>query len=340
MITTRDLAKLAKASGTYLDASEIEVRPPVGKYLPKEWEAKLGAYKFDEAKYYILENVHLAGPNLAGFYNDDLILDVGYYGRLDLWERNDQYFKWAKVALSIDPIKIPAAMSMSGVWSGNYFHWTIDHLPTLMALWTAERREGCKIPALVWKPAKFARETLNYLETDFIEVRAAHYLVERLLVPTWPRQDGYVNPGAADFLYSIQPHRLDVPSGNVHISRRNAESRRLDNEEDVNDLLKEYDFETVAMEDFSWNGQTRIMSRAELIVGEHGAGMINALYAPNTSRVIELVSPNYTNPCVWLAACSQEMNYGFVLGESDGGKESDNYYVNPGLLKDLIERMV
>ena len=134
----------------------------------RDWE-KLRGHVFGEPQCYVVDDVRLAGPNLAGFKNDDLILPVGYYGRLDLWERNKPYFQIANECLKLEPIEIECAFSMAGVWSGTYFHWLIDHLPTLQAYYKYARMTGeMPIVLLPGKNPGFVTESLDMLGIEYI----------------------------------------------------------------------------------------------------------------------------------------------------------------------------
>jgi hypothetical protein len=339
MITTKDLAKRASSYVEYWDEETVFPNRPYGlQDMPKEWEAKFTEYKFGPSIFYKLNNVHLAGPNLAGFLKDDLILDVGYYGRFDLWERNDVFFKWALDCLTLPAKKIPVAMSMAGVWSGNYFHWMIDHLPTLMAVFKAERMYEVDIPVILHNsPSQFIIDSLNFLEQKYIVNDSNHYVVENLIVPTWPREDGFVRPSSAESLRTFNPFDNRTVNRPIHISRRNATSRRLTNEEEVTELLESYRAETLVTEKMPWKAQQMAMSSTNYVIGPHGAGLINALMCERGTRVIELVSPTYTNPCCWLAATAAGIQYSFVVGSSNVGGESADYSINPTQLRNLLE---
>jgi capsular polysaccharide biosynthesis protein len=78
-----------------------------------------------------------------------------------------------------------------------------------------------------------------------------------------------------------------------YISRQKTR-RKIVNHPDIEAILREFGFEEVFCEELSFEEQVRIFSEAEAIFGHHGAGTINAMFAPAGAAVIEAF-----NPQVW-----------------------------------------
>lgn len=318
MITAEGLLRLKDYAGWEYGEAEtvIPVPPDTADALPAEWRAKLSAHRFSPPRVSVIHNATLAGINLAGFKGDDLVLPVGYYGRLDLWERNWPYFEFAMLARQIRPVEIECAFSMAGVWSGNYFHWLVDHLPTLEAYYAYEKRTGeTPLILLASNPPAFVTESLDILGLKYRIDDHHHYRVERLVVPTWPRENGHARPGALCFLQSKyrQPHRMD--GGRLYITRRNAVNRRVVNEEELPAGYIEAE-----MERLSFAEQTTLMANVNTLIGPHGAGLAN-LVLGHAPRVIEIATPMYSNPCIWLLAQALGYEYGLVMGEPCGKED-------------------
>jgi capsular polysaccharide biosynthesis protein len=306
--------------------------PPPAGALPAEWRAKLGGQRFDPPAVTVVQDAELAGPNLAGFKDNDLLLSVGYYGRLDLWERNYPYFEMAMLARRTPAAELDCAFSMAGVWSGNYFHWLLDHLPTLAAYFEYEARTG-ETPVILLDHGapQFARDGLDQLGLAYRVDDCHHYRVRRLVVPTWPRRDGCLRPSAVQFLQARFRQPAWGGGRRLYITRRNAATRRVVNEDELTMALG---LEVVEMERLSFAAQARLAAQAELIVGPHGAGLVNAVlgYAP---RVVELATPAYANPCCWLAGAAAGCDYRLVMGAPRGVEDME---IDVEKAREAIER--
>jgi hypothetical protein len=82
----------------------------------------------------------------------------------------------------------------------------------------------------------------------------------------------------------------------IFISRR--KTRRLINENEVEQLLKEYGYQKVYFEDISICEQWSLARNAKAIVGIHGAALSSVLFNLNAVRMVELFHPGFlTNWC-------------------------------------------
>lgn len=77
-------------------------------------------------------------------------------------------------------------------------------------------------------------------------------------------------------------------SKRIFISRRDAPSRKILNEDEVFELFKIKGFERYDAGKMSIIEQIALFAQAEMIVGEHGAGLTNILFCKEGTKVIEL----------------------------------------------------
>ena len=337
MITTERLKEIANFVWEYGEAETVEIKPPVGvDPLPDEWQEKLGPYQFNKPYIAEVEDVHLAGPALVGFKDSDIILDTAYYGRLDLWERNSPHFEMAREALKYPAIEIDLAVSFGGVWSHNYFHWILDTLPKIEALREYSAETG-NFPTILLEndPPPFVFESLEPLEYGYITNEKHHYHIEGLVVPQNRRKFGMVPPGVVDYLRELYPSDVMYSTPDLYITRKEARNRRVDNEEELTDYLLERGYGTRMLEKNSFAEQRDMCAVAENIISPHGAGLVNMVWA-DSPKVIELVTPDYTNPCCWLIAAGKGWDYGFVMCEP---LEGENMKVDIGKLHEVAEMM-
>jgi hypothetical protein len=104
---------------------------------------------------------------------------------------------------------------------------------------------------------------------------------------------GFVPAECLDWLreqtYSLFGLNPDEPFRKLYVTRRNAKVRRFINEEEVAAYLRERGFEVVALETLPLQEQIRRFAEAEVIVAQHGAGLVNLLFA-QAPRVLEVCS--------------------------------------------------
>ena len=102
------------------------------------------------------------------------------------------------------------------------------------------------------------------------------------------------------------------------VDRRDARSRPLANEDAVIAALEPLGIEPVAAEHLSGAAQIALFRHAELVVGPHGAGLANLLFASPGCRVIELQMDAY---CHWgfrRIAALKGLPYDCVVGRLAG----------------------
>lgn len=93
-----------------------------------------------------------------------------------------------------------------------------------------------------------------------------------------------------------------VGSDKIYISR--SGSRKISNEAEVVDILSKMGFKTVRCEKMSFEEQISTFSSASVIVGPHGAGVTNILFAQNGAKVLEIRNKTYQGNC-YLLLCNK-----------------------------------
>jgi capsular polysaccharide biosynthesis protein len=86
----------------------------------------------------------------------------------------------------------------------------------------------------------------------------------------------------------IAPRPNAAGGRRLFVVRRDVQRPRLINEAEIADTLAGLGFEAVALSGQSVAAQAALFAEAEIIVGAHGAGLTNALFAPNGAALLEL----------------------------------------------------
>ena len=129
-----------------------------------------------------------------------------------------------------------------------------------------------------------------------------------------------------DYLKKISGAFSDAPDESfkkIFIDRSLTGSRNIENMPEVDAVLKKYDITKVILENYSLEDQVQIMKSADLIIGVHGAGLTNMMFAKPDSSVIEILPPLYGTAAFWKLAEGMGMKYNVVVGQD---LESDTLY--------------
>lgn len=201
---------------------------------------------------------------------------------------------------------IDTAVSLVTKHAGNYTHWKQDCLALLEGVehYADETGRLPKIlipadpPSFVWE----SLETLGYSGERIVELADERVKIHRLVLPSTRRclsatsDDYFRMVSGLEWVRDRALDRIKSPNDGsperILISREDTSTRRITNRRDVLDSLTNLGFEKQVLSDLSYTEQVNLFSRADLIVGAHGAGMINSIYAQNAG-LIELFGRHY-----------------------------------------------
>ena len=95
----------------------------------------------------------------------------------------------------------------------------------------------------------------------------------------------------------------------ILVSREKA-SRKIINENELVERLKNYGFKKVLFEDYSINEQVYISSQAKIMVGLEGSGLANMIFMKKKSLLIKIANKYVTNSIFKNVLCKMlELNY-------------------------------
>lgn len=193
----------------------------------------------------------------------------------------------------------------------NYYHWFLDYLPRLKII--EECPEIQNLPLLVnsnFQP--YQKESLEFLgikqdRLHFLEKETLHHC-KKVFVPHFKgrvfQKDSYIpewfEPQAdAESIHWVREKLLPDASTNkkfpkrIFVSRENSVHRRCVNEKQILAVAQSKGFEIIKNESLSLADQIALYAQAECVMGVHGAGFTNMLFAPKNATLIELMTRNY-----------------------------------------------
>lgn len=197
-------------------------------------------------------------------------------------------------ASSANPKTLDTVAPLIPRYPANYYHWMVETVPKLRYLHKFEEQINTEVTILVPSGgAPFITETLDLLDwptSKIVHAIEPIYKIRDLVVPSFPERT------PADFNW-LQGEILDAAStdkrrqtntrdeNNIYVSRANATTRRVLNEDAVMDVLSEYNFKRYHLEDRSLAENVRLFNQADVVVGPHGAGLTDIIFAGDCTLV-------------------------------------------------------
>ena len=94
----------------------------------------------------------------------------------------------------------------------------------------------------------------------------------------------------------IHPRGRRGASRKFYISREDAGGRHILNEDALLQLLQLHGYERIVLGTLDFDRQAALFASASAIIGLHGAGLTNIIFAPRSCRVIEILPGSYGTP--------------------------------------------
>lgn len=204
----------------------------------------------------------------------------------------------------------------------NYAHWLTDNLIYLYVYVTKMKPLGIKI-VLPDSLLGFAKETVEIMGIEAADIIVAgdevlafddlHFL-DTIYFGEIPQ----IFKEAVQHLKAngLKGQPTPTVDKSVYISRRDAVSRPLINNAELEAGLVQSGFDIVATGELTLRAQISLFANAKIVVGQHGAGLINAIFCEPGSVLIEIFPEYMLQAHFWTAASLVGARYGFVSGTS------------------------
>lgn len=343
VITYRELAESDDIQTWYFDRERVVKfgEPAFYNELPEEIKRLLGTHSTHQPYVMEVPDVELIGKQgfkrtadgRYAYFNfdrgrtDDVAGEYAY----DLVDAfGDGTLPFRRPLGGSDVPTIETAVPLVHRWATNYSHWTEEWLPLLEGLQHYVDKTGNKPAIIVPKnPPSFipdSLELLGYNKDDYIEWTNGKIHVKRMVLPSIRRcysdtSDDYMRMlSGLEWLCDAVLANVDTISDDstrLFISRQDADTRRIRNHEKVWDLLSDLGFKRVVLTELDYIEQKRLFSRAEIVVGTHGAGLNEVVFAPDAA-VLELYG-DYFVPVFYEIADGLGLSYGCLRCEDVDG---------------------
>ena len=231
----------------------------------------------------------------------------------------------------------------------NYYHWLLEAIPRL----DLYERSGLPIDRY-YAPihSRFQRETLALLgiprEQIVPATRHTHLAPARLVVSSF---HGSLSRVKTDFLFRRLTAHVGLwagPSPRIFISRGSRGVRSIVNEREVLRVLRPLGFERLRLEGMPLAKQIAVFSRAECVVGPHGAGLTNLTFCRPGTKVVEIGTPYRPWACFYEIAHHRGLDYHLHMASPTRVRHfnpqtavgDSDLRVDPAGLRDVVESLL
>lgn len=266
------------------------------------------------------------------------------------WDRQRAYFSSIGTEQYIGKIGIL-------LLNCNYGHWFVQNFPILYSVMNFIEKGIIRPEDLIIITRNLSQfqkrifELFNLSDIEVLDTGAPHLDRVRLdaaLMPTSSVVDHRFawSPYIGEALNHIRPDPDPNSPKYIFISRKDAGNRRgLRNEEELIESLRSagYDFVPVEAARYSFDEQRIMFSNAKIVIGAHGSGLNNLMWAPRGSVGIELIHDGIAGNRLWFY---RQINmagyqYGVINVPRDNQTEApsdDTMYIDPSMLVKLVRQ--
>jgi len=240
----------------------------------------------------------------------------------------------------------------AAVSSGNYGHWMIDGLSRLLLIkktMDLSEIDYIATPEFRYGFQQESLEAFGFTPDQFIEISALECVqFEQLVCTSAPRGiSSTICPGwIVDEYRKLIPNKSPVQTKKrrLYVSRKDAASRNLINEDAVITLLEQYGFESVQLSEYDFNEKIALFQQSESVVGLTGAGLTNIMFCDKGTKLLELFPPSFIHYLYSSIATHLDLDYQYLTLKnasvlSHFNKYFGDLYIDVNLLEQTLKKM-
>ena len=238
-------------------------------------------------------------------------------------------------------------------YSNGYYHWLTETLPAY-CYYNDNIRSDCRfLIAGDTQLTDLQIETLEHAGIKNIEI-IPHRSFKKFqnLTLLSHRTYGSFSKKEIENLRKKYTSKSHISNEFVYVSRADAATRKIANEECLITELKKLNFSNVTLSDMKFKDQKELFQRTKILVSIHGAGLSNILMMPPGSTVIEIFPHPNQNKSLRYASLGRHyklsglfyslakasgVNYLCIVSEPFSGFDNSEYTINIERLMNLIE---
>ncbi|UOY10289.1 DUF563 domain-containing protein [Methanonatronarchaeum sp. AMET6-2] len=359
-ISRKELKKIASDRGRiwYMDQEEnITISSLSDDKLKKEFKSYPKRYSPDQPFICELQECIILGPGAIGFSEKGRLIEETF--SRDFPRKSSlksKKFDFYLRGLEIKN-KSPSNYCYDAVFPiisefHSYYHWMVEYLPKLRFLeHYIEQTQKSPIILVESNPRDFVIETLDlagYPSDMYKEWNELELQVQNLIVSIHrPHQFDYQNPVKSNYNPSIKDliwlreRMLSNTQYNkrknnkiIYISRQEVPSergRKVVNFKSLIDIIHEFGGESYVLEEMEFEEQVKLFAESGMIIGLHGAGLLNMIFADDPV-IVEIFPSDVIKPHFYFIADMMGFTYEPFVSDS----KNEELVIDEGKFRDHI----
>lgn len=232
-------------------------------------------------------------------------------------------------------------------WHSYYYHWVLDVLPRVLSATLFQSTTGSEVTLIVPRLSQpWLLQSLYCLNADHpislinisrritsissdhllmapgarISANSTFSLSASHILPTGLVHPVLVNQLSGLIVNSVHSNNPNLsPSGlpkRVFISRSDSSYRRILNEAEILNLLLPHGFTRIELSQLDFSTQVSIFDNVEIVIGPHGAGLTNLIFAKHAFVLEIFASGHGVRPDFYQLANIRKCKYYAILEPS------------------------
>lgn len=250
---------------------------------------------------------------------------------------------------------------LTDIWSTGPYHFYVDVMAKVVELIDFPKFKPNRSCIVLFddlftnKVIEPLFKDLGFEELEIIKLKKneQYALIGSNYFVTKPHIIGTNNSLVTNKVYSLIRNSLDLKIKHsfspkvVYYFRKNR-NRRVVNDAEIISALQGLDVFCTDFDSLSYLEAFALLRETKLLIGIHGGGLVNMIFMPRESSIIEIKNdnPNPNSHCYWHLARSLNFQYTMFVGETIGhnnvieGSGCDVYVESKKLIELIIDQMI
>jgi len=298
------------------EAAPGKAKRPVGVTVRSTTAASVVSFPVPakDGDHYIFEKHELVSPGIDVLIVKDALLsvDIRRPGMTEFYvhDKNGTFLPQISRGqvpfLAPEPIRFRETVGLLDDWFSemNICHFLLDKIPRLDLF----DQTKLKYRPMLFRQNGYYDQVFADLgmkqgplcaDRDYFTARIDTLLVSTGNATTFCHPAQWFPDWAKAFLKRRFAPSLAKGDRRIFISRADAKTRRILNQAEVDGVLAEFNYESCELTGRTFADQRALFAQASHVVGVHGAGLTNILFAPTGTQVLEILPPMCAVPDYW-----------------------------------------
>jgi capsular polysaccharide biosynthesis protein len=246
-------------------------------------------------------------------------------------------------------------LSLSGL-EKNYNHWLIECLSRFYLLKKSRFKPDFYILSNI---LPFQKQFIEFLEIDnkkILELKPNTIIqANEIIIPSFINNCEIIDllghkhyqkqwlPSWIGNIYREKKEPVKRGLNKIYVSRLFAKYRKIENENEMIEILKNRGFKIYFLENMLVKDQIELFLNASIVLGAHGAGFSNMLFCPQNILICELFSEHYHDSSFKILANVLGLKYYYMICKTNNIRrihpQKENMYIDLPQLELALEKL-